>query len=98
MLVNNPVDIDLLDDDGEKVMGVILESTDEQPTNDKKRPLDQTSQNIFSALFEALKIHGVPCPNEVKSYFKTAPENAPLTVVHIDDFRSFAYPFFDVEP
>jgi hypothetical protein len=92
----NPIDIDLIDDDGEKVMGVILESTDEQPTNDKKRPLDQTSQKVFSALFDALKAYGVPCPNEVKTYFKTTPENAPLRVVHIDDFRPFAYPFFDV--
>lgn len=92
-----PIDIDLLDDDGEKIMGVILESTDEQPANKSKRPLDQTSQKVFSALFDALKAYGVPCPNEVKTYFKTTPENAPLRVVHIDDFRPFAYPFFDVE-
>jgi hypothetical protein len=91
-----PVDIGMVDDDGEDVLGVVLESTDEVSYSNKK-PLDQTSQNVFSSLFECLKIHGVSCPNEVKAYFNNSPGNMPFKVVHIDHFRSFAYPFFDVE-
>lgn len=93
-----PVDFNMVDD-GVKQFGVVLATNEEHEFSSKKiKPLDRVSQDVFSALCQLIEEKGTIPPKEVKEFFKTTPENTPLKVIHIDDFRPIAYPFFDVEP
>jgi AAA domain len=91
------VELGIVRQDGKIATSLVLKPTDEKPDTGKKgKPLDSLHTKILTALYEALNNHAIPPPTEIVLRFPDSPQNCPKKVVHINDFRPFAYPHLNV--
>ena len=91
------VELGIIRQDGKIATSLVLKPTDEKPdTGRKGKPLDSLHTKILASLYEALDAHGISPPPEIISRFPDSPQNCPKKVVHINDFRPFAYPHLNV--
>jgi putative DNA primase/helicase len=93
----NIVELGLTRQDGNETTSLILQPSDYVPTEkNNSKPLGVVSKNILTVLHQALEKNGVEPPQEIKNKFPDSPKNCPVKVVHLDDFRPFAYPYLNV--
>jgi hypothetical protein len=90
------VELGLINQNGTQATSLILRHTNEPVQKQQNKPLDTTALNILTALHEAIAERGIETPQAIKKRFKDSPQNSPKKVVHIDDFRCYAYPFLNV--
>jgi hypothetical protein len=96
-MIAHVVELGLIRQDGKMTTSLILKKSELAPAEKiNGKPLDVVSKNILSAIHEAIEKNGVEPTKEIRARFPDSPKNCPVTVVHIDHLRPFAYPFLNV--
>lgn len=91
-----PVDINMTDDDGDSVSGVVLESTDGTRASNGKA-LNTRQLDVLNALRQSIARDGVFPNKEIMALFPDTIDNAPHSVVHVDKWRTAAYKVIDAD-
>ena len=85
------------DDDDEIIYSAVMVASEDAKPSQPNTRLDLASQNVLTAIHKAIEQYGIDCPESVKELFGFEPKKCPTKVVHIDDVRPIAYPFFNTE-
>lgn len=89
-----------LDDDGNIINSIVLEKSDQKPSEPtSSRPrLTGRNEAILTAMERAIQLKGVDASPEIKERFGGFGITSGRKVVHIDHWRNEAYPVIDVDP
>lgn len=92
------IELGLIRQDGKVATSLVLKMPDAENIRvaKKEKTLDSLHVKILTALYESLNKHGTKPPAEIISRFPDSPQNCPIKVVHINDFRPIAYPHLNV--